>query len=274
MDRVQIAVTTTIQQLLHRRRITTASAQRRPRAATRVLPPTGLVIAYTRVLRDLSDSMDHAILEVLGDKGLLRADAVEAHVVADLETALQRIWGRRNLVGALDHIAVSVADRSGREFRQQVAKALGVRIIGDPQFDEMFQRFRRENLALIKSLADDKVDRVKKVLDETPGGDRVEVIRKNIMEVTGATRSRASLIARDQVLKLNSDVTRERHEAAGITEYVWSTSRDERVRRFHKDLDGKRFKYAEPPVISKDGRRENPGGDYQCRCTAIPVLPE
>jgi hypothetical protein len=41
----------------------------------------------------------------------------------------------------------------------------------------------------------------------------------------------------------------------------------------HKALDGKRFKFSEPPVVNKKGERRNPGGDIQCRCVAIPVIP-
>lgn len=88
------------------------------------------------------------------------------------------------------------------------------------------------------------------------------------------TQSRAELIARDQVLKLNAEVTQKRHEAAGIVEFVWSTSRDERVRPDHKVLEGKRYRYDDPPVVDRRrGTRGLPGIHFQCRCVAIPVIP-
>ena len=80
----------------------------------------------------------------------------------------------------------------------------------------------------------------------TPGPTRVEEVAKSIRDMGDVTRSRAELIARDQVLKLNAEVTQRRHEAAGITEFVWSTSRDERVRPDHKALEGKRYRYDDP----------------------------
>jgi SPP1 gp7 family putative phage head morphogenesis protein len=52
-----------------------------------------------------------------------------------------------------------------------------------------------------------------------------------------------------------------------VEEYVWSTSRDERVRPSHSAKDGKRFKWNDPP--SDTG---HPGNEIQCRCVAIPVL--
>jgi SPP1 gp7 family putative phage head morphogenesis protein len=119
----------------------------------------------------------------------------------------------------------------------------------------------------------EKIARVRSILDEG-AGDRVEDIAAKIREETQATPARAQLIARDQVLKLNNGVTQARHVAAGVTEYVWRTSRDERVRSRHKELEGTTQAYTEPPVVDRrTGRRAHPGGDYQCRCTAEPIIP-
>src|SRR5690606_27552239 len=71
-----------------------------------------------------------------------------------------------------------------------------------------------------------------------------------------------------------SKIVEFRQTAAGIEEYIWTTSGDERVREMHAKLDGKRFKWSDPPVTNAQGDRNNPGEDYQCRCTAYAVLPE
>jgi SPP1 gp7 family putative phage head morphogenesis protein len=102
----------------------------------------------------------------------------------------------------------------------------------------------------------------------------VEVLRERIEERFGVTESKADLLARDQTLKLNGQLTERLQVSAGIEEYFWTTSGDERVRESHAALDGTRQRWDEPPVVSDDGRSEHPGGDYQCRCTAFPVLPE
>ena len=105
------------------------------------------------------------------------------------------------------------------------------------------------------------------------GAWRVEDLRKQIQADFDVTKSKADLLARDQVLKLNGQLTQLRQQNAGISEYDWSTSGDERVREIHGDLDGTRQSWDSPPIVSEDGRREHPGGDYQCRCVAIPVIP-
>lgn len=99
-------------------------------------------------------------------------------------------------------------------------------------------------------------------------GLRVEDLKAKLLERGNVWESRAELIARDQTLKLNSAITKTRHENAGVSEYVWSSSLDERVRPEHAALEGQRFSWSAPPEPG------HPGEDYQCRCVAIPVIPE
>ena len=75
------------------------------------------------------------------------------------------------------------------------------------------------------------------------------------------------------MLKYNANVTRARHEDAGIRSYTWRTSEDERVRESHQALDGQVFRYDDPPTDEDSGEAVNPGDAIQCRCTADPVIP-
>jgi SPP1 gp7 family putative phage head morphogenesis protein len=105
-------------------------------------------------------------------------------------------------------------------------------------------------------------------------GIRVEEVRERIQERLGVVRSRAELIARDQTLKLYGQIQEARQTAAGIEEYTWSTSDDERVRSRHEELEGTTQRWDSPPIVDrKTGRRAHPGNDFQCRCAAIPILP-
>jgi SPP1 gp7 family putative phage head morphogenesis protein len=115
---------------------------------------------------------------------------------------------------------------------------------------------------------------VRKVIDQPlDQGLRVEDIRKQLIERMGIEKRRAQRIARDQTLKLAGQLQQARQEQAGIRRYVWTTSADERVRPDHAELDGRVFAWAEPPVVDKrTQRRGHPGSDFQCRCTADPVL--
>lgn len=170
--------------------------------------------------------------------------------------------------GASDRSGTRLIDHSQREF-----KRLQINLIKDePKFGGLLTKWRKQNVSLIKSMQADRLSRVEELLKNNAGM-RVETLTKALQEqFDDVTPRQAELIARDQTLKLNAQVTQERHAAAGITEFFWTTSNDERVRASHRALDGKRFEYAEPPLV--DGRRLLPGEDYQCRCIPFPILPE
>jgi SPP1 gp7 family putative phage head morphogenesis protein len=131
---------------------------------------------------------------------------------------------------------------------------------------------RARTTNLIRGTGRNHIKRLRKIL--LKGADlHVKDLVAQIQSATGVAKSKAELWARDQTLKMNGEVTRKRHEAAGIEEYIWTDSGDERVRDAHGDLNGNRYRYDNPPIISDDGRRGHPGDDYQCRCTAYPVTP-
>ncbi len=87
----------------------------------------------------------------------------------------------------------------------------------------------------------------------------------------GVSDSRARLIARDQVAKLNADITQNRQASLGVKEYIWSTSGDGRVRESHQEMDGQVCSYDSPPLV--DGENVNPGQAVSCRCVALAILP-
>lgn len=134
--------------------------------------------------------------------------------------------------------------------------------------------FRRRNLRLIKRLGKSEVETLRHILsDAEKGGLRVEEVSKTIRERLDVTKSHANLLARDQIGKLNGQITQARQTQAGIVQYRWSSSNDRRVRDGHAKLDGRVFAWDRPPVTNEDGDRNHPGEDYQCRCVAIPILP-
>ena len=54
-----------------------------------------------------------------------------------------------------------------------------------------------------------------------------------------------------------------------MTSYTWMTSRDERVRPRHKELDGKEYEYGKP-TGAEDGLP--PGQPIMCRCVARGIV--
>jgi uncharacterized protein with gpF-like domain len=109
------------------------------------------------------------------------------------------------------------------------------------------------------------------------------------------TRFRASLLARDQIGKLNNKITKVLHMSTGINGYLWTTSRDEKVRGnpqglyprkipSHWEIDYKICKWEDPTVYMNDLHQwvprtakmpvVEPGMEIACRCTAGPIAIE
>lgn len=133
---------------------------------------------------------------------------------------------------------------------------------------EVVRRARAENVQLIKSAGREYAQQVQEILeDRSNWGKSIDELRDLLVDRAHVSESRATLIARDQTLKMNARMTELRQRNAGVTRYWWSTCRDERVRRTHRENEDRVFSWANPSPITG-----HPGHDPQCRCQAIPVL--
>lgn len=269
---------------LARRKATVAASQRRhaPRAVPPADEPRAIMAGYVSRLSGVVAALHSETLAALRDEGV-RVDAADgdaplppgaaARVEARLRRLAEKIVGDRKMIATVQGVGASVYKFSREQWSRQVKASLGIDLTSDPDLDDLAKAFRAENTKLIKSLCAEHVKRVRDVLADAGSGERVENIMRDIREATGASKSRAALIARDQVLSLNGDMAEARHKDIGVTEYIWRTSKDERVRERHRELDGQRISYDEPPIVDKrTGRREHAGRDFQCRCVADPII--
>lgn len=126
----------------------------------------------------------------------------------------------------------------------------------------------------IKGWASENIPKLRQQIQEnTFSGKRssalLEVIKKNY----GVSQRKARFLARQETSLLMSKFRETRYKDVGVSRYRWSTSHDERVRKDHKELNGKIFTWDNPPVSNREtGKRSNPGEDFGCRCVAIPLL--
>lgn len=163
-----------------------------------------------------------------------------------------------------------------KEWKKSIKSTLGIDIredyyLGDFYVDQL-QAWVDYNVSLISTIPKDTLDKMKDIVyDGFTKGKTTTRIVKEIQKAYNVGRKHAELIARDQTAKLNGQIQRAQQMDAGITEYIWCTTGDERVRDSHKELNGKKFSWNDAPVNS-DGRKCHPGEDYQCRCIGRPVF--
>lgn len=165
-----------------------------------------------------------------------------------------------------------------KEWNRTVKSTLGIDIREDYYLGAFYsvqmEKWVQENVGLIKTIPEETLDRMQTIVYDgfTRGRSTARMV-KEIQQTYGVGRRRAELIARDQTAKLSGQIQQAQQMDAGITEYIWYSCMDGRVRNRHRELHGKRFRWDDPPVVDeKSGRRCHPGQDYQCRCIARPVF--
>ena len=171
------------------------------------------------------------------------------------------------------------------DWNDQVREVLGQNISTkyyEENMESMVQQWIHENVSKITSIPNEYLAQVEAIIRwgyETKQP-KVNVYRK-LEKLIGLTKSKAKMIARDQLGTLNSQMTQYEHESAGIGKYKWITKRDDRVRDCHRALHGTIHKWSEPPPlwywtklrgVVYTGRYCHPGQDYACRCSASPVF--
>lgn len=256
------------------------------RKGTQVLLPViaaglGAEASYLKVLRDMLRQIAAAVREdvlpVVARE--LAAEAAAKRIVQDVDSAtFERIKQLGQSLGiiasdAINRILGLEGQRHTKTFMQTAKRALGIdlsAVVRTEDLENYLEIAATRNAGLIKGLSDLTVQRVQTtVTNAVLQGRTATELKKQLVGDFGFADSRAKLIARDQIAKTNSDMNRIRQTQAGITEYIWRTSHDERVRPRHKKCDGKTFKYGEP-TLAEQGLP--PGQPIQCRCIAQAIV--
>jgi SPP1 gp7 family putative phage head morphogenesis protein len=160
----------------------------------------------------------------------------------------------------------------------------------EPWLDEVINAWKEENFRLIRKLSTEYITEVNRIVSSgVMDGKTWDAIMRDIRKKDkNLTRSRARLLARDQVGKLNGRLTKRRQQEIGVNWYIWRTAQDERVRDSHRVLNNKICKWDDDTVYAdsiEDAKNGNwkqrssikayigmPQQDIQCRCVSLPVM--
>lgn len=139
---------------------------------------------------------------------------------------------------------------------------------------ETMRRLLAEQVGLIKSLPVEAAQRVQRLsIEALSAGTRAEEIAKQLAATGDVTMNRARLIARTEVGRAATELTSARAQHVGSTEFIWRTAGDSDVRPSHRRLNGRAFRWDNPPECDP-GHRALPGAIFNCRCYAEPIIPE
>lgn len=204
-------------------------------------------------------------------------------VVDDFAAILQEI---RNRLGYefTDSILATIAQRMGVSIEQIIQanarrqwehyQGYGLKlgqVSTSGEIQSLLQMKIRENVRLITTMSNRHFESLEsEILGAITKGSRVEDIESVIDDRFASMESNAELIARDQVGKINGQLTEITQTQLGVSRYRWRGVGDQRERTSHRDLEGEVFSWDDPPVV--DGERVHPGEAIQCRCFAEPVM--
>jgi SPP1 gp7 family putative phage head morphogenesis protein len=253
---------------------------------------------YTRLLRGYSKQLQRDVNAVL----IPRLGQIKAEYEADLKrdswidtlalamaelaalalyganTVFQRLPGQFNAVSKFNEgqFKLVVKANTGLTLPPVVQGApasalLGVNVFhSEPFLKPLAEGWIAENTSLIKSLPTKMHPELEGIIRRgVMNGESVKSLAAEIKARYGVTDARATLIAQDQSLKLNSDLTRYRLLSVGVKEYIWRTVGDSRVRDAHAARSGQTYDFDKGPPNGK-----NPGLEVRCRCRAEAVWPD
>lgn len=196
-----------------------------------------------------------------------------------LERAMHKPTAMGNTIGTMfDRVAKDTDQRFNALvssiFGTSFSVGAGNRVHADALDDDL-ERLRiiwvQENIELIKSIDSDTLNRIRgkltdRIIDNSASTALTKYLNQAVSDIAGINKRRAALIGSDQIGKLNGRLMQYRQQSAGLSEYRWSSSGDQRVRARHRAYNGNIYQWDKPP---EDG---HPGQAIRCRCVAIPVI--
>ncbi len=182
--------------------------------------------------------------------------------------------------------SVATNQHNKAQLYKMVRSVFGVDIFtADPWLKDTVKPFQVRNIALIDKLVKDAQSQIETIIfDAVQTGRSYKSLLPEIEKALNGDkgvfkklRTRSRLIARDQIGKLNGDLTRLRQKEIGIDTYIWRNSGDIRVRGnpgglypkaipSHWKLEGKVFSWTDPN--RQPPKYQHPGQATQCRCYA------
>ena len=166
---------------------------------------------------------------------------------------------------AAELMAANTAAFNKAQFRRTVKSVIGVDpLTAEPWLRDMLSTTVTANVSLIKNIGEQTAVQVEQLVTTAlRNGTGQDDLAGQIQERFNVSDRRATLIARDQVSKLNGDLTKQRQTDIGVRRYIWRTAGDERVRDSHEAHEGKTYDWNDPPADTG-----HPGDDINCRCFA------
>lgn len=168
-----------------------------------------------------------------------------------------------------------VKNKLTSQIKSAISKELGVKLTMTRNVEQVVKTSIQESVDLIKSIPVNYFQRLRfGVMEAVRQGKDQAGLFDFIQETYRITNNRASLIARDQIKKSGSAITRARYNDLGINKAIWIHPKgiSNEPRLSHLKADGKTFNINKGCLI--DGEYIFPKQKINCNCDYAPVIDE
>ena len=216
-------------------------------------------------------------------------ESLEGWLSIYMPTVAEMKDGQNNVIlMSLGQTADLLKEWEDKQFSKQLQNGIGVSFQTNASWwPDTRDSWAQTNYSLIVSNARNYVTQINTLCEQgVVNGWGVKQLQEEIKKATDKlTDKKCRLLARDQIGKLQGQVSEAQMEEVGLEMYVWDTSGDERVRPSHKPMDGLLCRWDNANVCSYDNGKTwverpatavkmHPGQDIQCRCVALAYIPE
>lgn len=232
-----------------------------------------------------------------GDSSKIKLDAIPGRTYRNMSLSMQN-WFEElfpenpneatYIYPSLKDIAGQLKDFEDIQFAKQFEKSINVSIKEQADWwDDMVDYWSNNNYQLIRSNASNFINKINVIVEQAvTNGTTVKDLQEAIQKATESlSDSKCRLLARDQIGKLQGQISQAQMTEVGLEMYIWSTSGDERVRDSHQEMEGLLCRWDDASVYSADGGKTwiprpsgaiemHPGQDIQCRCVSLLYIPE
>lgn len=289
-----------------------SSRTRRKRKPLKKRKKVKKYLRYERMINRLNKQMLEELQEMVNQKLVPEIEIRAKNYKADIkqQKTIDNFGDSEYMERLIDGIEAQFALRFSREYikkyLQDVFQELGyeaeqdlVRSFGVQSFglalsrprEETVQRSTTQSLGKIKNLYQSTLADIRaEVSLGLQNGERWESVAKRVKTslkgglIPGKKPpfrkawTRAKLIARNEIGTALGNINKDQQTSVGVRQYRWETADDERVRDSHRVLDGKVFSWEGEgqayDYAFNGGNYVIPGEAYNCRCVAIPIIPE
>ena len=277
--------------------------------------PLPVEIAYRKLLlsfverlkAEVEKSVLPKISMMISEAKSLKQDSWSSDLTDSIDN-LPDVFPESQMIDALEAIAFKANTFNAAQWYKICKKVFGIQVyVKESELSSRMETFVHDNVTLVKDVGNQIKKDLRLIISEgIRNGDRYETISKNILADTDLTRgtigkakTRSKIIARDQIGKLNGDISQIRQQGVGVDIYRWESAEDERVvgtpggkwpkpsegHGNHYFMNQKLCKWSNLDIYSDDGgktwkqRPANlkgaiPGSQFLCRCFGAPVFPK